>query len=85
MLSTIIATPPNAVFASLAPEVLGFEVGFGRWMLVGVPMSIFAVAVGWVYLVYFVAPIRGVSLAEGNAVVERLLRERGPLSRDERG
>jgi solute carrier family 13 (sodium-dependent dicarboxylate transporter), member 2/3/5 len=84
VLSTIIATPPNAVFASLAPEVLGFEVGFGRWMLVGVPMSVVAVAICWVYLVYLVAPIRGVSLAEGNVVVERLLRKRGPLSRDER-
>lgn len=84
VLSTIIATPPNAVFASLAPQVLGFEVGFGQWMLIGVPMSILAVAVAWVYLVYVVAPINDVSLAEGNKVVEERLRERGPLSRDEK-
>jgi sodium-dependent dicarboxylate transporter 2/3/5 len=83
VLSTIIATPPNAVFASLAPEVLGFEVGFGQWMLVGVPVTLVAVAMCWAYLVYLVAPVRGVSLAEGNAVVEERLRARGPLSRDE--
>jgi sodium-dependent dicarboxylate transporter 2/3/5 len=84
VLSTIIATPPNAVFASLAPEVLGFEVGFGRWMLMGVPLSVVAVAICWAYLTYLVAPVRGVSLVEGNQVVDERLRERGPLTRDER-
>lgn len=84
VLSTIIATPPNAVFASLAPQVLGFEVGFGQWMLIGVPMSIFSVAAAWVYLVYLVAPINDVSLAEGNRIVEQRLRDRGSLSRDEK-
>lgn len=84
VLTTIIATPPNAVFATLAPEVLGFEVGFGQWMMVGLPMSAVAVAICWAYLVYLAAPVRGVSLAEGNRVVAERLRERGRLSRDER-
>jgi solute carrier family 13 (sodium-dependent dicarboxylate transporter), member 2/3/5 len=84
VLSTIIATPPNAVFATISPELLGFEVGFGQWMLVGVPMSVISVAICWVYLVYWVAPIHDVSLVEGNRVVEERLRERGPMSRDER-
>ena len=83
VLSTIIATPPNAVFATRAPEVLGFVVGFGQWMLVGVPLSVIAVAICWVYLVYLIAPVRGVSLTAARQVVEQLLRERGPLSRDE--
>jgi sodium-dependent dicarboxylate transporter 2/3/5 len=42
------------------------------------------VALCWVYLVHWVAPIHDVSLAEGNRVVEERLRERGPVSRDER-
>jgi sodium-dependent dicarboxylate transporter 2/3/5 len=53
-------------------------------MLIGVPMSVIAVALCWVYLVYWVAPIHDVSLAEGSKVVEERLRERGPVTRDEK-
>ncbi len=84
VLSTIIATPPNAVFASISPELLGFEVGFGQWMLVGVPMSVVSLALCWVYLTRVVAPIGDVSLEDGARVVDQRLRERGPMSRDER-
>lgn len=84
VLSTIIATPPNAVFATIAPELLGFEVGFGQWMLIGVPMSAISLLICWAYLVYGVAPISNVSLVEGDRVVEERLVERGRMSRDER-
>ncbi|MBP8948425.1 MAG: DASS family sodium-coupled anion symporter [Candidatus Promineofilum sp.] len=84
VLSTIIATPPNAVFATIAPDLLGFEVGFGQWMLVGVPMTVVSVVLCWLYLVYWVAPIHYVSLVEGNKVVAERLIERGPMTRDER-
>jgi sodium-dependent dicarboxylate transporter 2/3/5 len=83
VVSTIIATPPNAVFASLAPEVLGFTVGFGQWMLVGVPIAAVSVALAWLYLVHFVAPVGDVAL-NGREVVQRGLAEHGPLSRDEK-
>ena len=84
VLSTIIATPPNAVFADISPALLGFEVGFGQWMLVGVPMAAIGLVLCWVYLVYIVAPIRDVSLEEGSRVVEERLQARGPITRDER-
>ena len=35
---TIIGTPPNALLAGFLRETYGVEVGFGRWMLVGVPV-----------------------------------------------
>jgi sodium-dependent dicarboxylate transporter 2/3/5 len=83
VLATIIATPPNAVFASLAPEVLGYQIGFGQWMLVGVPLSFVSVAICWAYLVFVVAPVGGVSLAEGNRVVRQRRRELGAPTHDE--
>jgi sodium-dependent dicarboxylate transporter 2/3/5 len=63
--------------------VLGFEAGFGRWMLIGVPMAVVGVLICWAYLVGVAAPVRGVSLAEGNRVVQERVRELGPLTRDE--
>lgn len=84
VLSTIIATPPNAVFASLAPSLLGFEIGFGQWMLVGVPMAVVGVTICWAYLSFIVAPVKGVSLKEGSRAVDERLEELGPTSRDEK-
>jgi sodium-dependent dicarboxylate transporter 2/3/5 len=37
---TLVGTPPNVVFAGLFEERYGLEVGFGKWMLVGIPTGI---------------------------------------------
>ena len=37
-LGTLIGTPPNALLAGFLSETYGVEVGFGRWMLLGVPL-----------------------------------------------
>ena len=48
---TLIGTPPNAIFAANARQLLGVEVGFGSWMLVGVPAAILMLAGCWLVLV----------------------------------
>lgn len=48
---TLIGTPPNAMFAANARELLGVEIGFGSWMLVGVPTEILMLAACWLVLV----------------------------------
>jgi sodium-dependent dicarboxylate transporter 2/3/5 len=48
---TLIGTPPNAIFAANARELLGVEIGFGSWMLVGVPAAILMLAGCWLVLV----------------------------------
>jgi solute carrier family 13 (sodium-dependent dicarboxylate transporter), member 2/3/5 len=50
-LATLIGTPPNAVFASLASSLAGVTVSFERWMLIGVPVSALMLSVTWWYLV----------------------------------
>lgn len=37
-LGTLIGTPPNALLAAFLNETYGFHIGFGQWMLVGVPI-----------------------------------------------
>lgn len=48
-MATLIGTPPNALLAAYMSEVYGVTIGFGQWMLIGVPVSL--VALGAVYLV----------------------------------
>lgn len=53
---TLIGTPPNAVLAAAAQELLGRQVGFLEWMLVGVPLVAVFLPLGWVLLVYVLFP-----------------------------
>ena len=38
-ISTIIGTPPNVVFAGYAKELIGVDIDFSKWMLIGIPIS----------------------------------------------
>ncbi len=53
---TLIGTPPNAVLAASASEALGVTIGFVDWMMVGVPIAMVFLPVGWLVLTRFVYP-----------------------------
>lgn len=46
-MTTLIGTPPNAVLAGMAPDFAGSEVGFARWMLIGVPAALLMLPLAW--------------------------------------
>jgi len=48
-MATLIGTPPNALLAGYVSSVYGFEIGFGQWMLLGVPVMLITMPA--VYLV----------------------------------
>ncbi|HSC27415.1 MAG TPA: DASS family sodium-coupled anion symporter [Vicinamibacterales bacterium] len=48
-MATPIGTPPNALLAAYVSDIYGIELGFGRWMLLGVPVTLVALPA-----VYFV-------------------------------
>jgi sodium-dependent dicarboxylate transporter 2/3/5 len=39
-MATLIGTPPNALLAAYVGKVYGFTIGFGQWMLLGVPVML---------------------------------------------
>src|SRR5690606_26975539 len=45
-LGTIIGTPPNAMLAAYMAEQ-GVNIGFGQWMLLGVPVAVVLMAAAW--------------------------------------
>ena len=48
-MGTLIGTPPNALLAAYVSSIYGFELGFGQWMLLGVPVVV--ITLPTVYLV----------------------------------
>lgn len=46
-MGTLIGTPPLALLAGHMHETHGYEIGFGRWMLVGVPTVLAGLPLAW--------------------------------------
>jgi solute carrier family 13 (sodium-dependent dicarboxylate transporter), member 2/3/5 len=49
-IATLIGTPPNAVLAGAVQEFLKVQIGFGQWMMVGVPVAAVLLPAGWLLL-----------------------------------
>ena len=78
--STLIGTAPNALFAGFMRETYGYEVGFGRYMLVGVPMMLVTVPLCWLLLTRVVFPLRSRELPGGRELIGRELAGLGRVS-----
>ncbi|MDV6012193.1 DASS family sodium-coupled anion symporter [Haloechinothrix sp. LS1_15] len=83
-LSTIIGTPPNAFLVGYLSESHGIDIGFGQWMLFGLPISIVFLLIAWLVLTKLVYPPRLDELAGGRELLQRQLAELGPMSRGEK-
>ena len=81
--ATLIGTPPNAVMAGAASEMLGIEVGFLQWMMVGVPFVIVMLPISWFVLVHFLYPPGKIS-GDAEAVLAEQRTALGPASRGEK-
>lgn len=55
-LGTLIGTPPNALLAGYMKEAHGITIGFGQWMLVGMPVAIILTVIAWLVLITVFKP-----------------------------
>jgi len=78
--ATLIGTPPNAIFAAAASEIVGRKVGFGQWMLVGVPIAVILLFVSWFVLVHLLFRLPAGS-AQDDAAREAVRSQRAALGR----
>lgn len=81
-IGTLIGTPPNAIYAAAVKQLLHEDVGFGEWMMIGVPVMLVLLPVCWLLLTTLF-PARGRILG----LAEKLRAERaalGPLRGGER-
>lgn len=77
-MATLIGTPPNALLAGYLHRVHGYEIGFGQWMLIGVPVMLAALPV--VYLVLTRGAFR-LGRTPVSGMAELIARERMRLGR----
>ncbi|SFO83839.1 solute carrier family 13 (sodium-dependent dicarboxylate transporter), member 2/3/5 [Ectopseudomonas composti] len=80
-IATLIGTPPNALLAAFLAENYDVQIGFGQWMLLGVPVAVIMLAFIWWWLTR-----GGFNLAghDSTQLIRSELAELGPLSRGEK-
>jgi len=80
---TLIGTPPNAIFAANAKQLYDVDIGFGRWMAIGLPFTVVMLPLVWLLLTAVIYPTKG----RIPGLAERLAAERdglGPMRTAER-
>ncbi|WP_458747378.1 SLC13 family permease [Candidatus Nitrosocosmicus sp. T] len=84
--TTLIGTPPNAIFASLASSIAGVDVTFSQWLLIGLPIGAISLFITWQYMIRFGSKITDMGqdiFGEKHALHKRLS-NLGNMSRDEK-
>lgn len=79
-LGTLIGTPPNALLAAYMAETYGISVGFGQWMLLGVPLVVVLLPLAWLLLTRLAFPVGSAAIGGADQVITDELVALGPLS-----
>jgi sodium-dependent dicarboxylate transporter 2/3/5 len=84
-MATVIGTPPNLVFLEMFSELFpkAPEVSFIDWMLMGLPMSLIFMTIGWLLLVKVIFPVRQKNALGGSNTIKSQLDALGEMRRDE--
>ncbi len=83
-MGTIVGTPPNALFVAFMAESYGIEVGFLRWMTIGVPLVLVLLPIAWLVLTRLAFRIGGEDVPGQTGAVGAALAALAPISRAER-
>lgn len=83
-LGTIIGTPPNTLLVGYLAANHDIQIGFGQWMLVGMPLAIVFLVICWFLLtkVLFKPEIK--EIPGGRELMTAELRKLGPMSSGEK-
>lgn len=83
-LATIIGTPPNVVFAGLLDEFYHQKLDFGKWMLVGVPVSALLLISTHIIITRILFPNNLAKIEGTDALIKTKLHELGKISKEEK-
>ncbi|MFZ7110272.1 MAG: SLC13 family permease [Desulfatiglandales bacterium] len=82
-IGTLIGTPPNALMAAYMLDNHEVEIGFGQWMMIGVPIVAVSLPVVFLVLTRIVFPLRLKEIPKGAEMISRELQQAGAMQRAE--
>ncbi|WP_146341806.1 DASS family sodium-coupled anion symporter [Nesterenkonia sp. NBAIMH1] len=78
-LGTIIGTPPNTLLAGHMSENHDMTIGFGQWMMVGVPISIVMLIITWFLITRVIFKPEIDEIPGGHELIKNELQKLGPM------
>ncbi|WP_394727061.1 SLC13 family permease [Altererythrobacter sp. GH1-8] len=81
--ATLVGTPTNAFMVGFLQSEYNVEIPFAQWMMVGIPVSLLLLPLGWLLLTRFLFPVTFSSSAETRAELQRRYEELGVMSKAE--
>jgi sodium-dependent dicarboxylate transporter 2/3/5 len=82
-MATLIGTPPNALLAAYLANSYGIELGFARWMMIGLPISVVLLVFCWLWLARWGYKFPD-NLAGSAELLQGQLDQLPPMSRSEK-
>lgn len=83
-LATLIGTPPNLILAAFVEQTYGYQIGFGQWMVFGLPLACVFLLIAWWVLVRWVYPSRLAALTDARGIIDRERAALGPMDTAQR-
>jgi sodium-dependent dicarboxylate transporter 2/3/5 len=83
-LGTLLGSPPNAIVAGYAEDQLGRSIGFLDWMIMGVPLALIFILIGWVLMTRVIYRFDVAEIPGGREMIEGEIRKLGPFSQGEK-
>jgi len=83
-MATIIGTPPNTVFAGFVKQFYDKNLEFGKWMLIGLPITILLGASCYFIITKVLFPNKLTTIPGSGLLIETKLRELGKLRKEEK-
>ncbi|WP_181148177.1 SLC13 family permease [Arthrobacter sp. MYb213] len=83
-MATLIGQPPMALMAAYLDAELNYEMQFGKWMMVGVPVAAFMLVVAWLVLTKLVFRTGLKQIPGGKDLIRAELAKLGTMSTSER-
>lgn len=76
---TLIGTPPNAVVQTQLNAIIGYEIGFAEWLLVGLPIVFVTLPMVWYLLTFVFYPPEIDDVSQAREQARQYLEEEGKL------
>jgi len=83
-IATIIGTPPNTVMVGFMEQEYNVQISFFKWMLMGVPFSIFMIGIVYFILVKVIYPNNLTGLSDSKNIINEEIAKLGPMRKIEK-
>jgi sodium-dependent dicarboxylate transporter 2/3/5 len=83
-IATIIGTPPNVVFVGLLDQFYQQKIHFGKWMLIGVPLSVLLLTLCYFVITRIIFPNHLKKIHGADTLIKKKLGELGTMRKEEK-